>query len=43
MRDPETKRDYERVFLFNVDSEDDISAAEAWVERHYPMDKEEGQ
>lgn len=40
MHDPETGREWERVFLFEVESAEDIDAAEAWLEKHYPAEKE---
>ena len=43
MHDPETGREWERVFLFGVDTPEDIEAAEAWLEENYPPSKEEGQ
>tara|TARA_R100000406_G_scaffold29621_1_gene19183 strand:- start:499 stop:630 length:132 start_codon:yes stop_codon:yes gene_type:complete len=43
MRDPETGREWERVFFFEVESDDDMAAAEAWLEENYPLSKEEGQ
>ncbi|MFC4291361.1 hypothetical protein ACFOWX_02915 [Sphingorhabdus arenilitoris] len=43
MHDPETGREWERVFLFEVESEDDMAAAEAWLEENYSPSKEEGQ
>ena len=43
MRDPETGREWERVFLFRVESAEDIADAEAWLEEHYPAGKEDGQ
>jgi len=43
MEDPETGRNWERVFLFGVETPEDIEAAEAWLEEHYPDSKEGGQ
>lgn len=43
MQDPETGREWERVFLVEVESAEDIDAAEAWLEEHYPASKEGGQ
>lgn len=43
MQDPETGREWERVFLFEVESAEEIGAAEAWLEEHYPDGKEGGQ
>lgn len=40
MQDPETGLEWERVFLFEVESAEEIDAAEAWVEEHYPDGKE---
>lgn len=40
MKDPGTGREWERVFLFEVENEEDIAAAEAWLERNYPPSKE---
>lgn len=40
MQDPETGREWERVFLFEVESEEDMAAAEAWLEENYPPSKE---
>lgn len=43
MHDPATGREWERVFFFEVESAEDIEAAEAWLEEHYPDGKEGGQ
>lgn len=43
MHDPETGREWERVFLFGVEKTEDIAAAEAWLEKHYPDSMEGGQ
>jgi hypothetical protein len=43
MQDLETGREWERVFLFGVEKPEDIAAAEAWLEEHYPAEKEGGQ
>lgn len=43
MHDPETGREWERVFLFEVETDEDIAAAEAWLEENYPPNKEDGQ
>jgi hypothetical protein len=43
MQDPETGREWERVFLFEVESAEEIDAAEAWLEEHCPDGKEGGQ
>lgn len=43
MQDPETGREWERVFLVEVESAEEIDAAEAWLEEHYPASKEGGQ
>jgi hypothetical protein len=40
MQDPETGRKWERAFLFGVEKPEDIAAAEAWLEEHYPESKE---
>lgn len=40
MQDPETGREWERVFLFEVESPEDIEAAEAWLEENYPPSNE---
>lgn len=39
MQDPETGREWERVFLFEVESQEDIDAAESWLEENYPPNK----
>lgn len=41
--DPETGRERKRVFFFEVESAEDIEAAEAWLEEHYPDGKDGGQ
>lgn len=43
MQDPETGREWERVFLFGLETEEDMAAAEAWLEKNYPPIKEDGQ
>lgn len=43
MHDPETGREWDRVFLFEAESAEDIEAAEAWLEKHHPDGKEGGQ
>jgi hypothetical protein len=43
LRDPTTGRDRERVFVFLLNSEGEISVAEAWIEAHYPSEPEGGQ
>ena len=43
MHDPETGREWERVFLFEVETPEEIEAAEAWVEVNYPPSKVDGQ
>lgn len=40
MSDPDTGREWERVFLFEVETPEDIEAAEAWLEENYPPNKE---
>ena len=39
MHDPETGREWERVFLFEVEAPEEIDAAEAWLEENYPPSK----
>ncbi|WP_277813736.1 hypothetical protein [Erythrobacter sp. SG61-1L] len=43
MQDPETGREWERVFLFEIEAPEDIGAAEAWLQEHYPSSEEAGQ
>ncbi|MES2175450.1 MAG: hypothetical protein V4523_16075 [Pseudomonadota bacterium] len=40
MRDPDTGREWERVFLVEVETPEEIEAAEAWLEENYPPSKE---
>lgn len=40
MSDPDTGRKWERVFLFEVETPEDIEAAEEWLEENYPQSKE---
>ncbi len=40
MQDSETGREWERVFFFEVETDEDIAAAEAWLEENYPPSKE---
>jgi NDP-sugar pyrophosphorylase family protein len=42
MHDPDTGREWERVFLFTVDTPEDIEDAEAWLRENYPPSEEEG-
>jgi hypothetical protein len=43
MHDPETGREWERVFLMDVETPEDIDATEEWLEEHYPASKEDKQ